>query len=155
MDRSADAVSPDLPPARLLAQRLIDLSRRPANAGMTRAAAAALAGERLHQALSRWIGIEGCHALFSRARAEEQVGNPPLVVLLLRARSAPYIEGVAESVAEYGETSTANAIEAMLVSIIDVLGRLIGVDMATNLIERSLRESASDDAGQDKRRAQA
>ena len=122
---------------------------------MTAAAAAALAGERLHQALSRWIGIEGCHALFSRARAEEQPGNAPLVGLLLRARSEPYIQGVAESVAEYGETSTADAIEAMLASVIDLLGRLIGVDMATNLIERSLRESVSDDAGQDQRRAKA
>ena len=122
---------------------------------MSRAAAAAHAGEWLYAALSRWIGIEGCHALFARARAEALVGNPSLVVLLLRARSNPYIEGVAHSVAEFGETSTAAGIEAMLISVIDLLGRLIGVDMATNLAERSLRESAIGAGRPDKRRTEA
>lgn len=66
-----------------------------------------------------------------------------------------FIEGVAESVGQYGETATAAGIESMLVGMIELLGRLIGVDMATNLIERSLPESVRGDAGPEMRRAEA
>jgi len=148
-------MSPRLPTAQQLAQRLIDRERIAGDADMTRASTAALAGEELYQALSRWIGTDGCHALFTRARAQAQGDHPPLVALQFRARAEPYIEGVAESVGKYGETATADAIESMLVGMIELLGRLIGVDMATNLIERSLPESARGDAGPEKRRAKA
>jgi hypothetical protein len=146
---------PGLPTAQQLARRLVDRERIAGDSDMTRSSAAARAGEELYQALSRWIGSDGCHALFGRACAQAQVDHPPLEVVHLRARATPYFEGVAESVREYGETATADAIESMLAGMIELLGRLIGVDMATNLIERSLGESARDDAGPEKRRAEA
>lgn len=141
--------------ARELAKRLVDREISAGNAKTTRASAAVLAGEGLYRALSRWIGSDGCHALFTRARAQEQPANHPLDSLQLSPRHDPYITGVDESIEEYGNDATADAIEAMIVGMIELLGRLIGVDMATSLIERSLSEFAQDNAGPEKRRAKA
>ncbi len=141
--------------ARELAKRLVDRETNTADAKTTRASAAALAGEGLYRALSRWIGSDGCHALFTRARAQEQPGNRALESLQLSPRHDPYIIGVAESIGEYGDDATADAIESMIVGMIELLGRLIGVDMATSLIERSLSEFPQDNSGPEKRRAKA
>ena len=141
--------------ARQLASRLVDRETSTGTANTTRASATALAGEGLYRALSRWIGSDGCHALFTRARAQEQAGNRPLESLQLSPRHDPYIVGVEESIGEYGNDATADAIESMIVGMIELLGRLIGVDMATSLIERSLSEVPEDNSGSEKRRAKA
>ena len=141
--------------ARELAKRLVDRETSTGNSKTTRASSAALAGEGLYRALSRWIGSDGCHALFTRARAQEQPGNRALESLQLSPHHDPYIIGVQESIAEYGDDATADAIEAMIVGMIELLGRLIGVDMATSLIERSLSEFAQGTPGPEKRRAKA
>jgi hypothetical protein len=148
-------MSPTVPTAQQLTRRLIDRERVAGDAGMSKASAAALAGQELYHALSIWIGSDGCHALFTRARAQAQADHPPLIGLQLRARGEPYIKGVTESVGEYGEAATADAIESMLAGVIELLGRLIGFDIATNLIERSLRESARDSGSPENRRAEA
>lgn len=141
--------------ARDLAKRLLDRETSSAGADTTRASVAAQAGEELYRALSRWIGSDGCHALFTRARAQEQAANHPLESLQLTPRHDPYIIGVEESIEEYGNDATASAIESMLVGMIELLGRLIGVDMATSLIERSLSDFANDNSSPAKRRAKA
>lgn len=141
--------------ARQLAKKLVDRETSTGSAKTTRASAAALAGEGLYRALSRWIGSDGCHALFTRARAQEQPTNRALESLQLSPRHDPYIIGVEESIGEYGVDATADAIEAMILGMIELLGRLIGVDMATSLIERSLSEFAQDTSGPEKRRAKA
>jgi hypothetical protein len=141
--------------ARQLAKRLVDRETRTGNGHTTRASAAALAGEGLYRALSRWIGSDGCHALFTRARAQEQPANRALESLQLSPRHDPYITGVEESIEEYGNDATADALVSMIVGMIELLGRLIGVDMATSLIERSLSEFAQDNSGSEKRRAKA
>lgn len=141
--------------ARQLAERLIDRETSTGNANTTGAFAAALAGEGLYRALSRWIGSDGCHALFTRARSQEQSANRPLDSLQLSPRHDPYIVGVEESIGEYGNDATADAIESMIVGMIELLGRLIGVDMATSLIERSLSEFPEGNSGSEKRRAKA
>jgi transcriptional regulator GlxA family with amidase domain len=122
---------------------------------MDRASAGALAVEALYQGLSGWIGMEGCHALFARARAQAQGNHPPLETLQLRARAKPYMDGLAEGVAKYGEPATAAAITSMLASMIELLGRLIGSDMANNLIERSLPDRVRDAAAPEPRSAEA
>lgn len=141
--------------ARQLAKKLVDHETNAGSANTSRASAAALAGEGLYRALSRWIGSDGCHALFTRARAQEQLTHRALESLQLSPRHDPYIIGVEESIGEYGDDATADAIEAMIVGMIELLGRLIGVDMATSLIERSLSEFAQDTSGPEKRRAKA
>ncbi len=108
--------------------------------GPNRALDAASAAEDIYRTLAGWIGSDGCHALFARARAEAGVNHPSLGDLQIHARAQPYVTGVVDSVGKYGDAATADAIRSMIAGTIELLGRLIGVDMATNLIERSLAD---------------
>jgi hypothetical protein len=56
----------------------------------------------------------------------------------LRAQSEPYVEGVAEIIMAQGDAATSEALESMLIRLVELLGRLIGDDMAMKLIERSV-----------------
>lgn len=141
--------------AQQLAQRLVELEQKASGPKTSRAFAAALAGQKLQQSLSRWIGSDGCHALFLRAREEARSDRPALEPLYLRVRSEPYVEGVAQSIEAFGEAATADAIESLLADMIELLGRLIGVDMATNLIERGLPEHAPVETPTKNRRREA
>ncbi|MEP6906182.1 MAG: hypothetical protein ABI875_08850, partial [Gemmatimonadales bacterium] len=97
----------------------------------------------------------GCHALFTRALAQTRVEFPALEDLGLSAGSDPYIEGVHELIMAIGDAATADALASMLVHLLELLGRLIGGDMAMKLIERSLPASDRGDATQDRRREEA
>jgi hypothetical protein len=142
-------------PARQIARRLID-SRRPDRAGAdTAARAAASACEHLYRELSRWVGPDGCHALFTRALAQAQVEYPALGQIQLRARSEPYIDGVAATIMAHGDAATAQALQSMLVHLVELLGRLIGDDMAMRLIDRSLFASEPSDGGPGSTREEA
>jgi hypothetical protein len=132
--------------ARQIARHLID-NRRPDRASAdTAARAAASACEHLYRELSRWVGPDGCHALFTRALAQAQVEYPALGQIQLHAQSEPYIDGVAATIMANGDAPTAEALESMLVRLVELLGRLIGDDMAMKLIERGLAESERRDA---------
>jgi hypothetical protein len=125
-------------PSHSIARRMIE-SRRAERPGDDSAARAAAAGcNHLYRELSRWVGSDGCHALFTRALAQSRTENPALEQIQLRARSEPYIDNVAEIITENGEAATANALESMLVRVVELLGRLIGDDMAMKLMEQSL-----------------
>lgn len=116
----------------------------------SRAHDAALACNDLYRELSRWVGPDGCHALFTRAVAEARGKYPALSEIELRARSEPYVEGVAESIIAHGDAATAEAVESMLMRLVELLSRLIGDDIAMKLIEQSLRaaERASPTSGE-------
>ena len=133
-------------PVRHTIRRSIDIRRVAAGADSTASFAAALAAGDLAASLSRWIGIDGCHAVFSRAKSEAESSHAALRVLSLRVRAPQYVEGVGVSVEQYGDTETADGIESMLVGVSELLGRLVGSDMAKTLIEQNLPESAQDDA---------
>ena len=137
-----------------MAQRLIN-GHRSERAGDPGARAAAAACDHLYRALSRWVGPDGCHALFTRARADARAEHPALEQIHLRARSEPYIDGVAETIMAHGDAASAEALESMLVRLVELLGRLIGDDMAMKLIERSLPTSDASDAASDARREEA
>jgi len=109
--------------------------------GDTAARAAAAACDSLYRELSRWVGADGCHALFARALAETRPQYPALEKIQLRARSEPYIEGIADSIMARGDPETAEALESMLVRLVELLGRLIGEDMAGKLIGRTFGDS--------------
>jgi len=116
--------------------RTRQIVRRLIGGGDTAACGAAC--DDLYRDLSRWVGPDGCHALFKRALAETRATHPALERLQLRAHSDPYIDGVADALAEHGEAAAADAFESLLFSLVELLGRLIGDDMASKLIERSL-----------------
>jgi hypothetical protein len=127
--------------------RLISSRPRHAKRGDTAARAAASACDNLYRELSRWVGPDGCHALFARALAETRPHYPALEKIQLRPRSEPYIEGIADSIMAYGDPETATGLESVLVRLVELLGRLIGDDMAGKLIDRTFGdpEQGSDD----------
>jgi hypothetical protein len=132
-------------PTHQIARRLIESRRSERTEGDTPARAAAGASDRLYRELSRWVGLDGCHALFSRALTDARSEFPALGQIQIRARSQPHIDGVAETIIARGDPATAEALESMLVGLAELLGRLIGDDMAMKLIERSLAGSAHAD----------
>lgn len=122
-------------------RRLIDSRQSGRAASDTAARAAAAACDYLYRELSRWVGPDGCHALFTRALAQARTEYQAIGAIQLHARSEPYIDGVAETIMAHGDAATAEALESMLVRLVELLGRLIGEDMAMKLIERSLTAS--------------
>jgi len=131
-----DPLSRDQARTRQIVRRLMD-GHAPGRAEGDTAACAAACDD-LYRNLSRWVGSDGCHALFKRALAETRAVRPALEQIQLRAHSDPYIDGVADALAEHGEAATADAFESLLFSLVELLGRLIGDDMASKLIEQSL-----------------
>lgn len=142
-------------PGREIARRLIDSRRQQRTGADTDARAAASACDHLYRELSRWVGVDGCHALFTRALAQARAEHPALSQIQLHARSEPYIDGLAATIMAHGDAATAEALESMLVRLVELLGRLIGDDMATKLIERSLAASETGDATLDGTREEA
>jgi hypothetical protein len=147
-------VSPHTSPARQITSRLIDHSRALGGSAPEFAHPPAAALDRLYLDLARWVGFDGCHALFTRALAEARTKHPILETIELHPRSTPYLEGVAETVEQHGARETDQALEAMLLVVVEVLGRLIGDEMATILIERGLPESG-DGADRESGKAEA
>ncbi len=135
---SAYGLSPKQVAHRLIHSRP---SQSPAVESPARAAAAAT--DHLYRELSRWVGHDGCHALFTRALTEARVEWPALRRVHLHARSDPYVDGVAEAIMSHGDPVTADALESMLTRLVELLARLIGEDMAMMLMERSLAQSNS------------
>lgn len=150
-DQDQNDKSPSHSPARKLARRLIESRRSGPSKGESPARAAAAAADGLYRELSRWVGLDGCHALFSRSLAEAHADFPALAQIEIRARSQPHIDAVAETIMARGEPATAEALEFMLERLVELLGRLIGDDMATKLIERSLPASERSQGSADSR----
>jgi hypothetical protein len=140
-DQSNDTPSGDVPAAQEIVRRLISSRPHRQQRGDISARAAAAASDSLYRELSRWVGPDGCHALFTRALAESRTQYPVLEKIQLRARSEPYIEGIADSIMARGDPETAEALESMLVRLVELLGRLIGEDMAGKLIDRTFGDS--------------
>ena len=65
------------------------------------------------------------------------------------------LDGVPETIMANGDAPTKEALESMLVRLLELLGRLIGDDMAMKLIERSLPASDRGDTSSDSRLEQA
>lgn len=143
------ALPPDESPARHIARRLIDRERSGRAGDDSAARTAAAACEHLYRDLSRWLGADGCHALFVRARAQAKPDRPALEHVQLRRGLTPYIDGVPEAILTHGDVATAEALEWTLVRLIELLGRLIGDDMAATLIQRGLVPSKRHDTTSD------
>lgn len=138
-------VSPEQLSAQQIARRLLDSRRPEPGEAASEARAVAAACNHLYRGLSRWVGPDGCHALFARSLAEARTEHPALMQIQLRARSEPYVDGVAETIMAHGDAATGEGLESMLVRLIALLGRLVGDEMAMKLIEQTL--AASEHAG--------
>jgi hypothetical protein len=151
--KGADSMSQD--PRREIARRLIDSRRQERTGADTAARAAASACDHLYRELSRWVGVDGCHALFTRSLAQARTEHPTLAQIQLRPRSEPYVDGLAAAIIAYGDAGTAEALESMLVRLLELLGRLIGDDMVMKLVGRSLAASEARDKNSVSTREQA
>jgi hypothetical protein len=107
--------------------------------------AVAAASDHLYHTLARWLGPDGCHALFTRALAQTRADYPALEQIYLRARSDPYLDGVSGAIAAHGDASTAEALESMLTTVVELLGRLIGKEMTAKLIDHEATASDRSD----------
>jgi hypothetical protein len=89
--------------------------------------------------LSRWIGRDGCRALFARALTTAQASghHPALDSVRVSAGSVSCLDGLAEAVARCGPDAAVAGTTAILSELIELLGRLIGEDMALSLLAHS------------------
>ena len=132
-DEANQSLSPAEQRAREVVRRLISTRRPGRREDDTPARITAAACDHLYRDLSRWLGRDGCHALFARSLAQATTDHPILQQIQLRARTQPYIDGVAETIMAHGDAATAEGLEWTLVRLVELLGRLIGDDMATKL----------------------
>lgn len=86
--------------------------------------------------LAQWLGEAGCQALVVRALAEARSGHSAALaaVRLVPAGNLRF-DGLEAAVQAHGDPAVAAALEALLAAWLDLLGRLIGDDMAARLVE--------------------
>jgi len=96
--------------------------------------------------LTRWFGIDGTNALFARALVQAQADHPALANVKYSHQSDVCLERLAESARIHGANAATEGVAAMLTALIELLGRLIGQDIAMRLVEQSVPAEAPDDA---------
>jgi len=87
------------------------------------------------------MGNDGCRALFARALATAQAGgsHPVLEMVRISAGSVYCLDGLTDAAVRHGAAAATEGAAAVLSALIELLGRLIGDDMALNLLEHSAR----------------
>ena len=133
-------------PARDLARRLLGREADAAGAPDALAASATRACERLLENLSRWVGIDGADALFSRALIHAQARHPALGAVRFDPRAEVCLEGIAESARTHGTAAAAQGVAGILTAVIELLGRLVGDDLAMQLVEQSAPDGSTQEA---------
>jgi hypothetical protein len=109
-------------------------------------AAAEQAARLLGDALTRWFGPYGYHALLTRALVEARGAHAVLGAVIVRSPLEPFLDGLADGARAHGNAAVTTAVTTVLATVIDLLGRLIGEDMALHLVEQSLPAVAPDAA---------
>jgi hypothetical protein len=127
-----------------LARRLLEREAAWSNDVQPKLAAAAVqrACTRVVEALCDSMGNDGCDALLARALFRTEAKHPALKDLRRISNGKIHLDGVAASVEAHGEAKVTAAVEALLGAVIDVLGRLIGEDMAIRIIDPDNSQNA-------------
>jgi hypothetical protein len=87
------------------------------------------------------MGEDGHNALLARALARTEGQHPALKDIRRLNDGTVHLEGVAASVELHGVPQVTAAVEALLAVLLDVLGRLIGEDMAIRIIDHDAPQS--------------
>jgi hypothetical protein len=95
--------------------------------------------------MARWLGATGADALLTRALAHEQGDYPFLSEIRIGHRSDPVLDGVTGIIQVHGASAAAAGLEAVLETLVSLLGRLIGDDMAAQLVETSTMDETQVD----------
>jgi hypothetical protein len=131
-------MKPHSPAAHETARRL--LARETSAAGDPAMVAEAMqrALVRVRANLCDSVGDDGCNALLARALARTESDYPALRGIRTPNNGAIHLDGVPTIVEAHGVVPVTAAVEALLASLVDVLGRLIGEDMAMKLLDHDL-----------------
>jgi hypothetical protein len=133
----------------------LDVARRVLALGAAARSDPKVVGDELHQACVRVsanlrdaMGDSGADALLARALARTEAHHPALKNILRLHAGGIHLDGVNASVETHGVATVTAAIEALLATLVDILGRLIGDDMALRLINGDLGPSQNGRRGQ-------
>jgi hypothetical protein len=97
----------------------------------------------MFRTLTRWFGVEGTRALFTRALAIAKAEHRGLEGIKVRD-SEPYFEGVAMKAKSNGDATTAEPLEALVVTVIELLERQIGPELTMRLIDPDAAKETAD-----------
>jgi hypothetical protein len=84
--------------------------------------------------IARWIGVQGYRNLLERALAETRTEHAALGNLHCRGDAN---DATVEAVRAHGAARVKNAFLALVARLIDLLGRVVGAEMAARLVEQS------------------
>lgn len=129
--------------ARELVTQLIAHEARDRKSAAADAEAVTSAFQRVSVELTRWVGADGCNALINRALSRAQASHAGLSGLTIPNHSRPVLEGMPDAIAAHGAGAIAAGLEAMLVTLFELLGRLIGDDLSLKLAEQSMSSGSS------------
>jgi hypothetical protein len=97
------------------------------------AAAAERVSLQLRVGLRRWIGAEGYRTLLDRALGQVRTKHPVLDSLSFLVGDEPV---TAEAVRAHGPNEVAAGMVALVAALIELLGGIIGEEMAVRLVEQ-------------------
>lgn len=141
----AHAASLPSEPSRQAVRRLVARELPAANDDAALLAAIDRVCGRVVDSLTRWFGPYGALALLTRALARAQSFQPSLAEIAVNSTASPSLSGFGASARVHGVHATADGAVALLAVLTDLIGRLIGTDLALKLLEQSAPGSAMPD----------
>ncbi len=96
---------------------------------------------------SRWVGSRGYEALISRAMAEVRATHPALAAIRFTPPARPTLVGLEDGIERFGAAATAKAFAALLEAILALCVRLIGDDIVTTFVEKTMEHLPRSAAG--------
>jgi hypothetical protein len=94
---------------------------------------------RLRAVLTRWIGADGYRALINRALEQARATHPAIAHLHCQSGD---LEEVAAAVGGHSAAKVREGVLDLVALLVDLLGRLIGEEMAVRLVEQAGAGSA-------------
>ena len=148
-DGSRTSDSGDSVPVALSAARHLAVREARAPSGDPAALAAALHEicRPVFASVRQSMGVDGCSALFGRAFARTEWRHPAVRTIRGEADSDIPLHALVSAVEAHGAAATANAVDAVLAALHEILGRIIGEDMSKRIIDHDAQSSARDEAG--------
>lgn len=116
------------------ARRLWARAVGPTSAPGEVAAAAERVCTQLRKGLSRWVGVGGYNVLIDRALGMVRQEHPAIADLACRGEDQPVRRSAGRP---HGAGETAAGVVALVTTLIELLGRIVGAEMAVRLVEQT------------------
>jgi hypothetical protein len=126
-----------------LARRLLKRETNPSDDDSARSARLQKTYAQVAQSLGGALGTAGCTALFARALSRADPHHPALRDMRLIQGGIIVPHGVRASVALHGIDVVTAATEALLAALLEVLTRVVGEDMALQLVDADAQDSVA------------